>query len=270
MDLNYDELYGRQDLKDLADDVSWFPEEDLDETGLVGHFEDAGEEVYRLYESDLDDTYYSDYDYEEEEQEESHSDDRDVGGEKTEEKQEEEEVVGEEKGDHQNELQSWRKRFSVRDRFSDGERTRPKPEQDPVGDSVSEDQIILGKEIQKIILGENHAPNANPSILALMNYYDRDASGETVMEGKQEEEVVEGEKDDQATFTEVVDRAQQLQDKLQVWRDIFSVHKRFPNSERTRPRPEQVPAEDSVSEDQIIFGEHPRPNANPSILALIK
>ena len=30
LDLNYDELYGRQDLKDLADDASWFPEEDME------------------------------------------------------------------------------------------------------------------------------------------------------------------------------------------------------------------------------------------------
>ena len=30
LDLNYDELYGKQDLKDLADDASWFPEEDME------------------------------------------------------------------------------------------------------------------------------------------------------------------------------------------------------------------------------------------------
>ena len=255
LDLNYDELYGKQDLKDLADDVSWFNEEDMDKSGLVGHFEDAGEEVYRLYESDLeprDDFYYSDYDYEEE----SYSD-KEVSGDEGGEEKQEENAVEEERDENQTQLQIWRKRFSVRDRFSNSERTQPQTEQGPADDSVSEDQTNLGADAR---------PNGNPSILALMSYNDRDVSGEKV-EVKQEEEIVDGvvneKKEEHATYPEVVDRAEQLQDKLQIWRDIFSVHTRFPNSERTRPRPEQASADNSVSED-------PKPNANPSILALMK
>ena len=297
LDLNYDELYGKQDLKDLADDISWFNEEDMDKTGVVGHFEDAGEQVYRLYESDLEgkeDFYYSDYDYDEEsysgeeKQEEKVVDeeekeeeeqlqnplqiwrerfsvrdydedsyyDRDVNREEGEKKQKEEEKVVEEEGaDHatfsevvnrgqqlQDKLQIWEERFSTQERFSNSERTRPRPEQVPADDSASGYQIIFG---------ENDYDDEG--------YYDSDVSGE------EEEEETE-----HATFSEVVDRGQQLKDKLQTWQKVFSVRDRFSNSERTRPQPEQTPADDSPSGDKSIFGENPKPNANPSILALMK
>ena len=168
LDLNYDELYGRQDLKDLADDVSWFPQEDLDKTGVVGHFEDAGEVVYRLYESDLDeegqgrdDFYYSDGDYGEES-----DDDKDVvgGSEDSEEGHEKDEVqkegVGGGGGDGQraqDHLQVWRQRFSGGDTLSGSE--RPRPEQAPESESA-----------ELVNLGENSMPNPNPSILALMKF----------------------------------------------------------------------------------------------------
>ena len=263
LDLNYDELYGRQDLKDLADDVSWFPKEDMEKTGLIGHFEDAGEVVYRLYESDLepqDDFYYSDYDYDDY--------DNDASGERKGEEEQEETVAKEdEKGENQNQLQLWRERFSVRDRFSNSERTQPQPEQETPAE--------YSPPVNEIIFGKDTGPNANPSIMALMSYNDRDVSGGEKVEEKPEEEVVEDvveeeEKEEHSTYPEVVDRAEQLQDKLEIWREIFSVHTRFPNSERTRPRPEQVSHDDSVSEDLIIMGENPSPNANPSIMALMK
>ena len=94
-----------------------------------------------------------------------------------------------------------------------------------------------------------------------MSFFDRDDSAE-----KQEdipEEDVEEEKEEPSTYSELVDRAEQLQEKLNIWREIFAVHKRFPNRERWQLQPEQSEV------DQTIIRGNPRPNANPSILALM-
>ena len=173
LDLNYDELYGKQDLKDLADDVSWFPQEDLDKTGVVGHFEDAGEVVYRLYESDLEeDFYYSDGDYGEES-----DDDKDVavgGSEEEQEGHEKDKVQKEGAGGGdgqraQDHLQVWRERFSGGgDRLSGSE--RPRPEKAP--ESESAELIDLGEnsEPEPIHAEPEPMPNPNPTILALMKF----------------------------------------------------------------------------------------------------
>ena len=106
---------------------------------------------------------------------------------------------------------------------------------------------------------------------SLAFFLDRDDSAEKQEERPEEfvEEDIEEDKEEPSTYPELVDRAEQLQEKLNIWRDIFAVHKRFPNRERWQLQPEQSQVDNSVSEDQTIIRGNPRPNANPSIMALM-